>query len=98
MAQLIVSGQENPVSFFGHRGCRGLYPENTIVGFKKAIELGVDGIEWDVVVNKDKQLVISHDQFFEREFCLMPDGSEISDEKATNIYQMSQIPILPMLM
>lgn len=93
MAQLIVSGQENPVSFFGHRGCRGLYPENTIVGFKKAIELGVDGIEWDVVVNKDKQLVISHDQFFEREFCLMPDGSEISDEKATNIYQMSQSQI-----
>ncbi len=93
LAQLIVSGQENPVSFFGHRGCRGLYPENTIVGFKKAIELGVDGIEWDVVVNKDKQLVISHDQFFEREFCLMPDGSEISDEKATNIYQMSQSQI-----
>jgi glycerophosphoryl diester phosphodiesterase len=93
LTQFIVSGQKNTVSYFGHRGCRGLYPENTIVGFKKAIELGVDGVEWDVVVNKDKQLVISHDQFFEREFCLMPDGSEISDEKATNIYQMSQSQI-----
>jgi glycerophosphoryl diester phosphodiesterase len=90
LTHLIVSSQEDSVSYFGHRGCRGLYPENTIIGFKKAIALGVDGIEWDVVVNKDKQLVISHDQFFEKEFCLMPDGSEISDEKATNIYQMTQ--------
>lgn len=90
MIQLIVSGQEKTVSYFGHRGCRGLYPENTIVGFKKAIALGVDGVEWDVVVNKDKQLVISHDQFFEKEFCLMPDGSEILNEKGTNIYQMTQ--------
>lgn len=93
MAQLIVSGQEKTVSYFGHRGCRGLYPENTIVGFKKAIALGVDGVEWDVVVNKDKQLVISHDQFFEKEFCLMPDGSEISNEKSNNIYQMTQSQI-----
>lgn len=93
LVQLTVSGQENAVSYFGHRGCRGLYPENTIVGFKKAIALDVDGVEWDVVVNKDKQLVISHDQFFEKEFCLMPDGSEISNEKATNIYQMTQIQI-----
>ena len=93
LAQLIVSGQEKTVSYFGHRGCRGLYPENTIVGFKKAIALGVDGVEWDVVVNKDKQLVISHDQFFEKEFCLMPDGSEISNEKSNNIYQMTQSQI-----
>jgi glycerophosphoryl diester phosphodiesterase len=90
LTHLIGSSQEDSVSYFGHRGCRGLYPENTIVGFQKAIALGVDGIEWDVVVNKDKHLVISHDQFFEKEFCLMPDGSEITDEKATNIYQMTQ--------
>ena len=39
---------------FGHRGCRGVYPENTIEGFKKAISFGVDGIELDVVVNKNQ--------------------------------------------
>lgn len=89
----VASGQNNTVSFYGHRGCRGLYPENTIVGFQKAIDLGVDGVEWDVVVNKDKQLVISHDTFFESSFCLMPDGSEISEEKQNNIYQMSQAEI-----
>ena len=90
LTQFIVFSQEKSVSYFGHRGCRGLYPENTIVGFQKAIDLGVDGVEWDVVVNKDKQLVVSHDPFFEEAFCLMPDGTEITEEKKNNIYQMTQ--------
>ena len=54
----LTMGQTN-YKIYGHRGCRGLYPENTVNGFKKAIELGVDGIEFDVVVNKDSQLIIS---------------------------------------
>jgi glycerophosphoryl diester phosphodiesterase len=52
--------QDQDVHFYGHRGCRGLMPENSIQSFQKAIELGVDGIEVDVVVNKERQLVISH--------------------------------------
>ena len=41
-----IMGQSN-YKIFGHRGCRGIYPENTIKGFEKAIQLGVDGIELD---------------------------------------------------
>lgn len=78
------------VEYFGHRGCRGLYPENSIEGFKHAISLGVDGIEWDVVVNKDKQLVISHDTYFDSKFCLNPDGTEINNEKKSNLYNLTQ--------
>jgi len=85
--------QTDSVEYFGHRGFRGLYPENSIEGFKQALALGIDGIEWDVVVNKDKQLVVSHDPFFESKFSLMPDGSEIVNEKSINIYQMSQVEI-----
>jgi glycerophosphoryl diester phosphodiesterase len=82
--------QGDSVSIFGHRGCRGLLAENSIEGFSKAIELGVDGIELDVVVNKNGQLVISHEPYFQSEFCLGPNNEEISTEKAHNIYEMSQ--------
>lgn len=70
--------------FEGHRGCRGLMPENSIPGFLKAIELGVTTLEMDVVISKDKKVVVSHDPFFSHEFCLKPDGSEIKEEEERN--------------
>jgi len=90
-----VSSQ-NPINnplIFGHRGCRGILPENSIEGFQEAIKLGIDGIEFDVVVNKDKQIVISHEPYMDKRYCLMPDGTEIKNEKKLNLYQMSQVEI-----
>lgn len=46
---------------FGHRGAAGLEPENTLISIEKAIKLGVDGIEFDVRITKDKKLVAVHD-------------------------------------
>lgn len=74
----------------GHRGSRGYYPENTIIAFQKAIEQGADGIEIDVVVNKDRQLVISHEPYFKSEFCTGPNGQAIKNEKQYNMYTMTQ--------
>lgn len=51
---------------FAHRGFKGCYPENTLLAFKKAIELGVDGIELDVQLTKDKKVVIIHDETIDR--------------------------------
>jgi glycerophosphoryl diester phosphodiesterase len=82
--------QEQDVHFYGHRGCRGLMPENSIQSFQRAIELGVDGIELDVVVNKERQLVISHEPYFKASFCLDSTGKEIKNEKRWNIYEMTQ--------
>lgn len=45
----------------GHRGARGLVPENTLAAFDKALELGVDTLELDVAATSDNVLVISHD-------------------------------------
>ncbi|MCW4053584.1 MAG: glycerophosphodiester phosphodiesterase family protein [Candidatus Bathyarchaeota archaeon] len=45
----------------GHRGARAYEPENTLRSFKKAIELGVDAVEFDVRKTKDDQLVVIHD-------------------------------------
>lgn len=79
---------------FGHRGCRAYCPENSIVGFQHALELGADGIELDVVVNKDNQLVISHEPFFKSKHCLDPNGALIKGEKDHNIFRMGQEEIM----
>ena len=84
---------QNTIMVVGHRGCRGVMPENTIEGFREAIKRGVDGIEWDVVVNGDGQLVISHEPYFHKDFCQEPKGNDIQNESLYNIYKMSQAEI-----
>jgi len=49
-----------------HRGFSGRYPENTMLAFQKALEAGVDGIEFDVHFSKDGELVIIHDELLDR--------------------------------
>ena len=51
---------------FAHRGFKGQYPENTMLAFRKAIEAGADGIELDVHLTKDNELVIIHDEKLDR--------------------------------
>lgn len=51
---------------FGHRGFSGRYPENTMLAFEKAIEAGCDGIELDVHLSSDGELVIIHDERVDR--------------------------------
>ena len=74
----------------GHRGCRGLMPENTIPAMLEALSLGVTTLEMDVVITKDKKIVLSHEPWFESEITTKPDGSYISpaDAMKYNIYQM----------
>jgi len=50
----------------GHRGAKGLEPENTLRSFSKAIDLGVDMIEFDVHLTKDKKVVVIHDDKLDR--------------------------------
>lgn len=51
---------------FAHRGFSGRYPENTMLAFEKAVEVGVDGIELDVHLSKDGEIVIIHDEAVDR--------------------------------
>ncbi|RLL45092.1 glycerophosphodiester phosphodiesterase [Oceanobacillus piezotolerans] len=51
---------------YGHRGSMGAYPENTLISFQKAIEQGVDGIELDVHMTKDGEIVVIHDEQLDR--------------------------------
>lgn len=74
----------------GHRGCRGLMPENTVEAMLKAIDLGVTTLEMDIVFTKDEKAVLSHEPFYNHEITTLPDGGFIkeADEKKYNIYQM----------
>ena len=74
----------------GHRGCRGLMPENTIPAMLKAIDLGVTTLEMDVGITRDKKVIISHEPFFNHEITTKPDGHFIDEkeEKSFNMYQM----------
>jgi len=54
----------------GHRGCRGLYPENTLPAFQHAIEIGVNTLELDIVITKDRKVVVSHEPFFSNVICV----------------------------
>lgn len=51
---------------FAHRGASGTHPENTMAAFKAALELGADGIELDVQMTRDGELVIIHDETVNR--------------------------------
>ena len=54
------------VNIVAHRGFSGQYPENTLIAFIKAIELGVEIIEFDVHMTADGQLVVIHDETLDR--------------------------------
>ena len=80
----------------GHRGCRGIMPENSLQAFEKALELGVKTLEMDVVISKDGEVVVSHDPWISPKFCTGPEGKSLSEDvnKLPNIYQLTYEEIL----
>ncbi len=81
----------NTFNLQGHRGARGLMPENSIPAFKKAIDLGVKTLELDIVVSKDNKMIISHEPFFSPEICHDSKGDTIqpAQEEKYNIFQFT---------
>jgi glycerophosphoryl diester phosphodiesterase len=77
------------VAIYGHRGARGLFPENTMEGFLYAAGLGIDGIELDVVISKDNKVVVSHEPWMNPKTCTKPDQSKVSFLRRKNLYRMN---------
>ncbi|KAB1062888.1 glycerophosphodiester phosphodiesterase [Salibacter halophilus] len=71
----------------GHRGCRGLLPENSLEAFEKALEIGVTTLEMDVVVSGENRLIVSHEPYISKEICDIPDSIPQNSDKL-NIYKM----------
>ncbi|MCC6461173.1 MAG: glycerophosphodiester phosphodiesterase [Saprospiraceae bacterium] len=67
----------------GHRGCRGLLPENSIPAFLRALEFPeVVTLELDLAVSKDRQLIVSHEPWFNPGICRQPNGDSIAGRDA----------------
>ncbi|MBN8682369.1 MAG: glycerophosphodiester phosphodiesterase [Chitinophagales bacterium] len=76
----------------GHRGARGLAPENSIPAFLKALEFQeVTTLELDLAVSKDSQLIVSHEPWFNALICKLPNGDTIPATQAESLllYQLT---------
>ncbi len=83
--------QTTPFDLQGHRGARGLLPENTLPAFERAIELGVSTLELDVGVSKDGVVVISHDRALNPEITRDASGAYLTAPALVNRLTMAEI-------
>ena len=74
------SGDETTIRVVGHRGARGILPENSIVGFDFALSIGVDLLEFDVLLTRDAIPVITHNHEFHGSAVRGPDGAFLNGE------------------
>jgi glycerophosphoryl diester phosphodiesterase len=74
IAALIVPMTASAFDLQGHRGARGLAPENTLQGFAAALAVGVTTLELDTGVTKDGVVVIHHDRRLNPDIARAPDG------------------------
>jgi glycerophosphoryl diester phosphodiesterase len=87
----VKSMAQNNFDTQGHRGARGLMPENTIPAMKVAQDLGVT-LEMDISFSKDKKVIVSHDQWMNAGFVLTPDGKEIPVERQKEDFNLYKMP------
>lgn len=71
---LVTATMAHGFDLQGHRGARGLAPENTIEAFKTALVIGVTTLELDLAMTKDDVLVVSHDSKLNPDHTRRPDG------------------------
>ena len=74
LALLCAALQAGAFDLQGHRGARGLAPENTLPGFARALGIGVTTLETDIAISRDGVLLISHDPALNPDITRGPDG------------------------
>lgn len=75
---LVMSGGAQGLDLQGHRGARGLLPENTLPAFAKALSIGVTTLELDTAITRDGVIVVSHDATLNPDITRGPDGQWIT--------------------
>lgn len=87
----VNTGTAKVIDLQGHRGARGLFPENTIPAFLFALDLGVTTLEMDVVINAAGNVFLSHEPWMSEDICTHPDGRPVneSEAKSLKLYTMS---------
>lgn len=77
-ALLVMTGTAQALDLQGHRGARGLLPENTLPAFARALTIGVTTLELDTAISKDGVVVVSHDATLNPDITRGPDGKWLS--------------------
>jgi glycerophosphoryl diester phosphodiesterase len=85
---LVFSFQAISLDWQGHRGARGLYPENTIGAMEEALKFPITTLEFDVVLSKNLEIIVSHEPWMSEEICLDKDGKRFKG-KIHNIFRMT---------
>ena len=75
----------------GHRGARGLMPENTIPALIRALDAGVSTLEMDLAITQDRHVILSHEPWMSSEICTDAQGNTFTarQEKDFNIFEMT---------
>jgi glycerophosphoryl diester phosphodiesterase len=79
----IAAGPALAFDLQGHRGARGLEPENTLPAFARALTLGVDTLEFDTGISADGQVIVAHDRRLNPDITRGPDGQYLASPAAT---------------
>lgn len=82
---------QQPLDVQGHRGCRGLMPENTVPAMRRALDLGVTTLEMDIAISQDKLPLLSHDPFFNADFTRLPTGEPLAKDQEQR-YRLYSLP------
>jgi glycerophosphoryl diester phosphodiesterase len=72
--------QTKKLYVIGHRGSAGLAPENTLAAFRRACQIGVDGLELDVLLTADRKVVVHHDFSLKPEIARTPNGKWLKQD------------------
>jgi len=87
-----TSANSSKIDFQGHRGARGLLPENTIPAFLLALSFPeIQTLELDVAVSLDKKIIVTHEPYFSHHISSHPNGDPVleTEEKELNIFKMT---------
>ena len=84
-------GSAGIIRIVGHRGARGLFPENSMVGFESILKMGVTLIELDVVFSKDKTPIITHNHTINPFTSRGVDGEFVSESIEVSSLTVEQI-------
>ena len=80
----LFAGQAQAFDLQGHRGARGLAPENTLAAFEVALAIGVTTLELDLAMTRDDVLVVSHDRKLNPDLTRSAEGQFLQREGPTS--------------
>lgn len=90
LLSLPISAQAQSIDIQAHRGGMALYPENTTLAMLNALDWGVNTLELDLSISKDKKVVVSHEQVMDHRYVTTPDNKPFTkaEEKNYKLYDM----------